>query len=112
VTGASLVLVVTEPTLSGEHDLTRVLQLTNHFKIPAAVCINKWDVNPSVADRIESEAVELGAEIAGRVRYDETVTASQVEARSVTEFGGGASDDIRAVWERLQSIGDKCGISR
>ena len=45
VTGASLVLVVTEPTVSGEHDLERVLSLTRHFDIPAAVCVNKWDLN-------------------------------------------------------------------
>ena len=46
VTGASLVLAVTEPTVSGEHDLKRVLSLARHFSIPALVCVNKWDINP------------------------------------------------------------------
>ncbi len=110
VTGASMVLVITEPTVSGEHDLDRVLQLAKHFKIPAAVCINKWDVNSSMADRIEERASELGAAIAGRVRYDEKVTASQVEAKAVTEFGGDASDDVREVWKKVLEIGAKCGI--
>jgi MinD superfamily P-loop ATPase len=110
VTGASLVLVVTEPTVSGEHDLDRVLQLANHFKIPAAVCVNKWDVNPTMADQIEHRAAELGAGIAGRVRYDEEVTASQVKARAATELGGDAADDIRGVWNRVLEIGEKCGI--
>ena len=103
-------LVVTEPTVSGEHDLDRVLQLANHFKIPAAVCVNKWDVNPTMADRIEHRAVELGAGIAGRVRYDEQVTASQVKARAATEFGGDAAEDIRDVWDNVLEIGENCGI--
>ena len=104
VTGASMVLVVTEPTVSGEHDLDRVLQLTRHFKIPAAVCVNKWDVNPAMADRIEQKAIELSADVAGRVRYDEKVTESQVEARAVTEVGGGASGDVRNVWMKVLEI--------
>ena len=105
-----MVLVVTEPTVSGEHDLDRVLQLARHFKIPASVCINKWDVNPGVADRIDAKASELGAAIAGRVRYDDQVTASQVEAKAATEFGGVASDDIREVWKKVLEIGAQCGI--
>ncbi len=70
VTGASLVLVVSEPTVSGEHDLERVLALTRHFEIPAAICVNKWDINPEMTDRIEEKASLAGAKIAGRIRYD------------------------------------------
>lgn len=110
VTGASLVLVVTEPTVSGEHDLARVLQLARHFGIPTAVCVNKWDVNASMADRIEQKAAALGAKIPGRVRYDETVTAALIEARAATEVEGDAADDIRDLWKNLQEIGKHCGI--
>ena len=50
LTGASAALVVTEPTLSGEHDMERVLQVARHFKVPAAVCVNKWDLNPDMKE--------------------------------------------------------------
>ncbi len=60
LTGASLVLVVTEPTVSGEHDLGRVLELTRHFQVPTAVCVNKWDLNPEMAEVIEDRAVAAG----------------------------------------------------
>jgi len=70
VTGASLALVVTEPTLSGEHDLQRVLALTQHFEMPAAVCVNKWDINAEMTARIETGAMAGGAWIAGRIRYE------------------------------------------
>ena len=80
VTGATLVLAVTEPTVSGEHDLERVLSLTRHFNIPAAVCVNKWDLNAEMTERIEDKARRAGARIAGRIRYDRAVTLAQMQS--------------------------------
>ena len=45
-----------EPTLSGEHDLERVLDIARQFELPAAVCVNKWNLNPEMTARIESSA--------------------------------------------------------
>jgi MinD superfamily P-loop ATPase len=93
--------VVTEPTLSGEHDLLRVLALVRHFAIPAAVCVNKWDLNPERARRIEEGAAAQGALITSRVRYDPGVTAAQIAGRAVVETRAASAPDIRAVWEQL-----------
>jgi len=82
VTGASQVLVITEPTVSGKHDLERVLGLTRHFQIPAAVCVNKWDINPEMTEAIEQAAKEAGAAVAGRIRYDRDVTRAQIEKKT------------------------------
>ncbi len=102
VTGAALVLVVTEPTLSGLHDLKRVLELTRHFESPTAVCVNKWDINPSQTEAIEQQAVRWGARIAGRIRYDRTVTEAQVKGCSVVEMpGSSAGADMQRLWEAL-----------
>jgi MinD superfamily P-loop ATPase len=101
ITGASLVLIVTEPTVSGEHDLARVLSLSKHFRIPAAICINKWDLNQELTERMETEAVRSGAFIAGRVRYDPGVTRAQINAQSVVEAGGAAAEDVVSVWETI-----------
>ena len=101
LTGASNVLVVTEPTLSGEHDLVRVLALARHFKIPAAVCVNKWDINGTMAERIEDKAREAGASVAGRIRYDRAVTEAQIQAKAVVELDSPSGEDIRKVWENL-----------
>jgi len=102
VTGASLVLVVTEPTLSGAHDLARVLELTRHFGIPTAICVNKWDLNADMTEQIETEARGKGARLAGRVRYDRAVTDAQIQGKAVVEIPGAqAGEDIRAVWERV-----------
>lgn len=102
VTGATAVLAVTEPTLSGEHDLERVLALTQHFGMRATVCVNKWDINPNAAERIERRAAALGAVIVGRIPYDRAVTDAQVQGKTVVEHGDGpAARGIRQTWEKL-----------
>jgi MinD superfamily P-loop ATPase len=102
VTGATSVVVVTEPTVSGEHDLERVLSLTRHFGIPAAVCVNKWDINPALTERIEDGARRAGATVAGRIRYDGAVTAAQMRGLAVVETDAPAAGDIRRIWEQLE----------
>lgn len=101
VTGADLVVAVTEPTVSGEHDLERLLKLTKHFDVPAAVCVNKWDLDPEGTERIERQALRSGARLAGRVRYDRGVTAAQMERRAVVETDAPSAADVREVWGSL-----------
>lgn len=106
ITGADRVLVVTEPTLSGIHDLERVLALTRHFGIPAAVCVNKWDLNRELTGRIETTARRSGARVVGRIRYDSGVTRAQIAARAVVETDAPAAADIRRIWSELNQAGD------
>jgi MinD superfamily P-loop ATPase len=103
ITGADLVLVVTEPTLSGLHDLERVAELTAHFGIPALACVNKSDLNVEMTERIEAEARRRGLTPVGRVRYDEAVTKAQIRKQSVVEYGsGGCAEDVRNLWQRVR----------
>jgi MinD superfamily P-loop ATPase len=104
ITGASLVLVVTEPTLSGMHDLDRVAGLARHFGIPAMACVNKWDLNPALCEKIENLAIERGLALAGRVRYDRAVTEAQIRRQAVVEYQkDGCASDIRGVWANIQT---------
>lgn len=102
ITGADAVLIVTEPTLSGEHDLERVAELAGHFKIPAFLCVNKFDINPGASRNIEEKARAGGITLAGRIHYDRAVTDAQVKGLPVAAFAGtAAAKDIRKVWENL-----------
>jgi len=104
ITGASLVLIVTEPTMSGLHDLDRVADLTHHFDIPTAICINKSDINQEMSDKIESRAAERGIDTLGRIRYDKAVTLAQIGQLSVVEYGNcPAADDMRKLWARTSA---------
>lgn len=105
ITGADVALVVTEPTPSGLHDMERVSELARHFGIPAAVCVNKWDLNPEMSSLIETKARDRGMTLAGRVRYDPTVTEAQVEGKAIVEYvTNGSTADIHRVWEELAAL--------
>lgn len=101
ITGATHILIVTEPTVSGEHDMDRALKLAKHFKIPASVCVNKWDLNPEMTERIEKHALENHATLSGRIRYDIMMTRAQIEGVSVIETDAPCAEDIRNIWKKL-----------
>jgi len=104
ITGAHLVLVITEPTLSSLHDLERVAALTRHFGIPTLVCVNKWDINPQICEQIEDWVRDRGLVLAGRVRYDPAVTEAQIHGKTVIEYQqDGCAADIRSVWANVEA---------
>jgi MinD superfamily P-loop ATPase len=105
ITGATLALVVTEPTLSGLHDLERVADVTRHFGVETLVCVNKWDVNADLTAHIESFARRHSIRMAGRVRYDRVVTEAQIKAQAVVEYAtNGIATDIRQLWSNTLSM--------
>jgi MinD superfamily P-loop ATPase len=105
ITGADLVLAVTEPTFSGQHDLHRVMSLTEHFNIPTAVCINKYDINVDIAKAIEKEILKKDLKLVGKIAYDITVTKAQIEAKSIVEYSNdGLKDQVVSLWKSVLSI--------
>ncbi len=102
VTGVDAVLVVTEPTMTGKHDLERVLELVKHFKTPSYLCINKFDINTEMSKAIKEKAVTNGMTVVGRIHYDRAVTEAQVKRLPVVEFADTlAARDIRDTWNNL-----------
>jgi len=102
LSGASMALLVTEPTLSGMHDLERVLSVCRHFGVPAMVCINKHDLNEENTRQIESNCLSQGVEIAGKVPFDNVVTQSIVQGIPVVEYSNGnVSREIERMWHTL-----------
>ncbi len=102
LSGAHLALLVTEPTLSGMHDLDRVLDVCDHFGVQAMVCINKYDLNEENTEKIESYCVNRGVKIAGKVSFDNVVTESIVMGIPVMEHSNGkVANEIRSIWRAL-----------
>ncbi|MGD1974456.1 MAG: 4Fe-4S binding protein [Desulfobacterales bacterium] len=101
--GASAVLIVTEPTVSGKHDMERVAQLAAHFKIPALVCVNKFDLNLELTREIEKYAEEKEITCLGRIPFDPIFTKAMIQAQTVFEYDGQSNvgDAIRDTWQRL-----------
>ena len=102
ITGADLVLIVTEPTLSGKHDLERVAELAAGFGMPVLVAINKFDLNPDMAEQIEQDARKRNIKVVGKIRYDKAFTKAQIAKQSIVEYTSGAvTEDIKALWRNV-----------
>ncbi|OGN96734.1 MAG: (4Fe-4S)-binding protein [Chloroflexi bacterium RBG_13_51_36] len=100
LSGANLALLVTEPTLSGIHDLERVIGVCRHFGVPVLVCVNKYDLNEDNTDRIERYCSEEGIEVAARISFDNVMTQAIVEGLPVVEYTNGkVTQQIKELWQ-------------
>jgi MinD superfamily P-loop ATPase len=103
ISGVDLVLIVTEPTLSGIHDMERILGVANHFNIPAVVCINKFDINHENTLIIEGYCEENGLEVVGKIPYDETPTKAMIQEKTIIEFSDSEfSNNVKNIWENIR----------
>jgi MinD superfamily P-loop ATPase len=102
--GADLALLVTEPTVSGVHDLERILGTVTHFRVPALVLINKADVNPVHTARIEAYCRSHGIELMGNLPYDDVVTKAMVQGQPVTVYqpDGSMAMALREMWAQVR----------
>jgi MinD superfamily P-loop ATPase len=102
ITGTDMVLAVTEPSQSGQHDLSRLCELTSHFRIPTLVSINKWDLSRKMSSSIEEWCSERGLPVVGRIPYDSDFTKAQVAKRTLIEHSDGtAAEAVRHIWHEI-----------
>jgi MinD superfamily P-loop ATPase len=101
--GADLAVIVTEPTVAGIHDMERILETTEHFRVPAQVCINKADLFPAGTEQILEACRRKGIGVAGCIPFDEAVTKAMVRGEPVTAYRPAAlaSQAIRQIWQAV-----------
>jgi MinD superfamily P-loop ATPase len=105
MTGVDLVLAITEPTLSGIHDLERILALAQHFKIPSMVCINKFDINLENTQQITSYCRNNGSRTIGKIPFEPKVVEALVSRKTVIEYPcNGVEGIIHRMWEEVESV--------
>jgi MinD superfamily P-loop ATPase len=103
LTGVDLALIVTEPTLSGIHDLERIFGVAKHFGIKSLVCINKYDLNEENTEKIKKYCRENGIEVVGKIPFDPRVTKAMVAGKPTVEFSEGeAAREIGKLWEKMK----------
>ncbi|MFW5734311.1 MAG: ATP-binding protein [Oceanidesulfovibrio sp.] len=102
LTNADLALIVTEPTRSAVHDLKRIADLAAHFDIPAAVLVNKEDVNPEMAQSVTALCRSRGIAFLGATPYDPAFCEAQLAGRSVVEHAPDKyTPFFEHMWKRL-----------
>lgn len=104
LSGVSLALLVTEPTLSGLHDLERVIGVCEHFGVPSLVCINKYDLNIDNSRRITEYCLTKSIEVASKIPFDKTVIEALVKGMPIVEYShNGVTKQIEALWETIST---------
>jgi len=85
--------------------MDRVIELTNHFQIPAFLCINKYDLNVGMTETIEAYAQDKGVPVMERIPFDSLFTKAMVEKQTIIEYDGSsqAAQAVKEIWERLKS---------
>ncbi len=104
LSGANLVVLITEATVSGLHDLKRVLKLVKNFSLQAVCIINKYDLNKKMSKNIEQFLKEEKIELIGKLPYDETFTKALSKAKTIIEYDENSklSNLIKENWKKIK----------
>ena len=103
--GASAALIVTEPTVAGRHDMERVAQLADFFRVPVTVCVNKADLNPESTRDIQRYAEQKSYEFLGAIPFDQVFTRAMVAGQTVIEYDNHteAAAALRQIWHKVST---------
>ena len=103
ISGVDLILLVTEPSLSGINDMKRVIEIAEHFKTPIAICTNKYDVNPEKTNQIKAHAKRVNIPYVGDIPYDTQVAVATNQGMSVMKMNSKAGAAIQIVFEQTMA---------
>lgn len=104
--GASSLVIVVEPTVSGLHDMQRVAELAVHFRVPGLVCINKFDLNKEMTEKIEEFGAERNMKIVGRIPFDPVFIEAMIAGKNIMEYAPDSypAKAIREIWEEIMGF--------
>ncbi|NWF52901.1 MAG: (4Fe-4S)-binding protein, partial [Nitrospirae bacterium] len=98
-----LAMIVTEPTLSGIHDMERVAQVSKHFGVPTKVVINKFDINLDNSVEIKKICQKEDIEVVAQLPFSQKVSESIVQGVPLVEFcSNGIVQEVSSLWERIK----------
>ncbi len=103
ITSTSYVVIVAEPTMSGLHDLKRIVKTVEHFRIPMGIVINKYDINEEQTRKIEKYCEENSLEILGKIPYDTMVKTATEQAKPVISYDCSSANEIKKIWNKVEN---------
>lgn len=108
ITGTDLVIIVTEPTMSGLGDLERILKLVTGFNLKKYVCINKYDINLAITEKIKEFCNKNNIEIIGQIPFDSTVVKSVNNLKPIVLYEDSlAGKEIKEIANRIKKINEE-----
>ncbi len=104
ISGVNMVLIVAEPTVSGIHDMKRIIETANKFGVKCAVCVNKYDVNEVNTKNIEEYCCSIGIEVIGKIPFDSMVSKAVNSCKSIAEYPESpAAKAIGQLWDEIKN---------
>lgn len=100
MSGVNMVLIVTEPTVSGISDMERIIKTAGTFRTRTAVCINKYDVNPENAQKVESYCEKIGIPFTGRIPYDPQAVIAVNNGLTIADVDCASGRAVKDVYEK------------
>jgi MinD superfamily P-loop ATPase len=103
ITNSEAVVIIVEPTVSGFHDIQRVTELANHFGIQSMLCVNRFDINIEMTEKIENFARSQKCTVLPRIPFDPDFTKAMVEGKTLIEYASTSSTAkrIQLVWQNI-----------
>ena len=103
ITGVDKVIIVTEPTISGMHDLERAAEIVLKSGRKPSVIINKWNLNPAVADQIKYWCSNHSLKVEGVLPFDKKMVSAMVQCKTITEFDkeNEISRELNRIWNNI-----------
>ncbi|NVM46449.1 MAG: P-loop NTPase [Candidatus Lokiarchaeota archaeon] len=106
VSGLDYIIAITEPTPSGLHDLSRAIEMVNHFNIPFGIVINKADLKSASQKQLNKYIKNSSYEILGRINFDLSIPKAMSYAETVVDYApeSVASQAINKIYTKLMHI--------
>lgn len=104
ITGVDMVLIVTEPSVSGISDFERVISTVKHFNIPMAICVNKYDINQDLTKRIEQTCHKLKLPFVGKIPYEVEAVKAVNRGLTIVDITCEAGDSTKKIYEKTAKL--------
>ncbi|MCF8224356.1 MAG: P-loop NTPase [Bacteroidales bacterium] len=113
ITGADMVIIVTEPSLAAFHDLERVAELVQSFNIPAFAIINKMDINPPLAGIIKNFLKDNDLELIAEIPFNENMVNAMVQGKTIVEYDPESeiTKILQHAWKEMEARGQEEGVT-
>ncbi len=104
INDVDMVLIVAEPSVSGMADMKRIVETANGFGKEILICINKYDVNRDISEKIKDYADREEIQIVGKIPYDVEIVNLLNAGKTATEGDSKGIQEIRKVYENTMDI--------
>ena len=104
LSGVDMVLIVAEPSISGISDMERIIKTATNFRIKTAVCVNKFDTNIEITEKIESFCNQQGLEFMGRIPFDSKAVKAVNNGQTIADIDCTSGTAVKEVYHNTMKL--------